>query len=159
MEKHIKNKIIEELVNSLKKSKKTDLLKKRNKLSTENSDLKKISDLLEKLPTKKLNDCYVVPIGRLMNNSWSDYGLPDLTYFYFLIIEKDKVDLYMCDVKEINTISEVNINPNFKKNEKYDKLVEWISVLQNHPDFLIEDLVKMKELLKVNFSSKNQSLC
>lgn len=159
MKKHIKDKIIDELVKGLKKSEKTESLKKRKELSTANRDLKKTFELLEKLPTKKLNDCFVVPIGRLMNNSCSDYDLSDLTYFYFLVIEKDKVNLHMCDLKEIDRISEINVNAAFYEKRKYDRLVDWVSELQNHPDFLFEDLEKMKELLKVNFLSKNQSLC
>jgi len=148
MKKQIKERVIDELVESLKNSPKTEHLKKQDKLSTSNNILKKTFDLLKTLPCKKLNGCVIIPLGRIMS-AFSEYNFVDLNYFYFLTIKNNKINLYTSDLKEINSLREVQHNAAFSDKMKRNKLVFWISELQNHPDFIFEDLEKIKKLLSL----------
>ncbi len=146
MKKKIKKKIVSQLRNSLKKSELTDLFYKRGQLDLSDSRIERAFNLITELPPINVGNTIIIPLGRLISLDSIDFD-PDLNCFYFLVLEGDDCSLHIADLKRIKKITNIVRQPPLPENEKDRKLIYLLSCLQNHPDFIFEDIEEMNELL------------
>jgi hypothetical protein len=147
MKKEIKERIIAQLVISLKESKLTKLFYNRNQIDLSKSKIKKALDLIDKLPVIKLDDLFIVPLGRLINLYSTDFD-SDLNCFYFLVIKGNLCNLYRSDLKRIKQLKDVVGHSPLSERDKNQKLIYLLSCLQKHPDFIFEDIEDIEDINK-----------